>query len=55
MFLSHADNPLAADVLSDEIKARFGVKIDLVTRIGTVFGAHTGPGAMAFNFLDRER
>ena len=55
VFLSHADNPLAADMLSDEIKARFGVKIDLVTHIGTVLGAHTGPGAMAFYFLDRER
>ncbi len=38
-----------------ELKSRFGIDVDLITHIGTVLGSHTGPGAIAFYFFDKER
>ena len=55
VFISHADNMAAVEILVRELKSRFGIDVDLITHIGTVLGSHTGPGAIAFYFLDKER
>ncbi|MBR3763499.1 MAG: DegV family protein [Clostridia bacterium] len=55
IYLSHADNMEAVETLIAELKARFSRDVDLVTHIGTVLGAHTGPGALAFYFWDQKR
>ena len=55
IYISHADNMEAVETLKAELKARFSRDVDLVTHIGTVLGAHTGPGALAFYFWDQKR
>lgn len=55
VFISHADNMAAVEILRAELWERFRIEVDLITHIGTVLGAHTGPGALAFYFLDQER
>ena len=55
IYISHADNLEAVEALKTELKNQFGKDVDLVTHIGTVLGAHTGPGALAFYFLDQKR
>ena len=55
VYISHADNERAVEMMRMELKSRFGIEVDLVTHIGTVLGAHTGPGALAFYFLDEVR
>lgn len=55
VYISHADNQQAVELLQAELKSRFNQEVDRITYIGTVLGAHTGPGAMAFYFLDEDR
>ncbi len=52
--ISHADDAEGAEVLKGMIKERFGVSDFLINTIGSVIGAHTGPGTLAIYFLNQE-
>ena len=55
VFISHADCPSDAELLADMIYDGFGVRAELITDVGTVIGAHSGPGTLALFFVGRER
>ncbi len=54
-FISHADSDADAEFLKNELADKYGVEVKIITDVGTVIGAHSGPGTMALFFLGRER
>ncbi len=55
LFISHADCERDVKMFADAIKAKFGNDVDLVTDVGPVIGAHSGPGTLAVFFIGKER
>lgn len=55
VFISHGDCLEDANYLADIMRARFGVKEVVISYVGPVIGAHSGPGTVALFFLGRER
>ena len=55
VFISNGDCFEDAQLLADMIKERYGVKADLITDIGPVIGAHSGPGTLALFFVGDHR
>ena len=55
VFISHGDCMDDVDRLKEMLKARHGVDVELVTYVGPVIGAHSGPGTLALFFLGKER
>ena len=50
-FISHGDCIDDAKLLEEKITEEFGVTAELITDIGPVIGAHSGPGTLALFFL----
>ncbi len=50
IFISHGDCPEDAEKLKEIIEEETGRKVDLITHIGSVIGAHSGPGTLALFF-----
>lgn len=55
IFICHADCLEDAETLSEMVKAKYGTKQVVISYIGAVIGAHTGPGTMAIFFLGKNR
>ncbi len=56
VYISHGDCEKEARYLADRITATMGVKQPiLISHVGPVIGAHSGPGTMALFFLGKER
>ena len=55
IFLGHSDCLEDAQEVARILKERHGVEVKLITDIGTVIGAHTGPGAMVLCFVAEGR
>ncbi|MBR6407378.1 MAG: DegV family protein [Clostridia bacterium] len=55
VFISNGDCIDDAKKLAEMLKKTYGVKVQLITDIGPVIGAHSGPGTLALFFLGRER
>ncbi len=55
VFISHSDCLADAEYLAGLLRERHGITVQLITDIGTVIGAHTGPGTVALFFIGRER
>ena len=55
IFISNADCMEDAEMLRDLIKAESGMDVTLITSIGSVIGAHAGPGTLALFFMGKER
>ena len=55
VFISHSDCLEDAESLADLLHTRYGVTVARITDIGTVIGAHTGPGTVALFFVGKER
>ena len=55
IFISNGDCPEDAVFLQQILKEKYGKEVDLVTDIGSVIGAHSGPGTLALFFLGTER
>lgn len=55
IFISHGDCKADADYLAQVLKDEYGAKVELITEVGTVIGAHSGPGTMALFFIGKER
>ncbi len=55
IFISHGDCKQDADYLAQVLKEDYGAKVDLITDVGAVIGAHSGPGTLALFFVGTER
>ena len=55
IFISCADCVSDAQLLADMIKEKGGAETELITDVGTVIGAHSGPGTLALFFVGKER
>ncbi len=55
IFISHGDCEEDALYLANLIKARGGNDVEIITNVGTVIGAHSGPGTMALFFIAKQR
>lgn len=54
-FISHADCVADAKLLADMLKEKYGASVELITDVGPVIGAHSGPGTIALFFIGKER
>lgn len=55
VFISHGDCIEDAEMLRDILKNEYGKDVDLITYVGSVIGAHSGPGTLALFFRGTER
>ncbi len=55
VYISHSDCRADAESLAAMIKEKHGVKVEIITDVGPVIGAHSGPGTLALFFVGRER
>ena len=55
IFISHGDCPEDAETLANMVKEKTGAKVSIITHVGTVIGAHSGPGTLALFFVGKER
>ncbi len=55
IFISHAECLDEAQELADMIKERYGAEVTLITDIGPIIGAHSGPGTIALFFIGEHR
>ena len=54
-FISHSDCEADAKILADILKEKYGAETELITDVGPVIGAHSGPGTLALFFYGKER
>ncbi len=54
-YISHADCLADALKLEKILNDKYGVKTELITNVGAVIGAHSGPGTLALFFIGKER
>ena len=55
IFISHGDCAEDAEKLKEIIETEYHRKVDLITGIGSVIGAHSGPGTLALFFRGTAR
>lgn len=55
VYISHADCEADANELAKIIFEKHGVKTEIITDVGPVIGAHSGPGTLALFFVGNER
>ena len=55
VFISHGDCEGDANYLADLIRERFGTKEIVISYVGPVIGAHSGPGTLALFYLATQR
>ncbi|WP_078391538.1 DegV family protein [Shouchella patagoniensis] len=53
--ISHALNEELANELADELKKQFNVKSIVLTEIGSVIGAHVGPGTVSLSMTNTKQ
>lgn len=55
VYISHSDCKSDAELLAAIIKEKCGRETEIITDVGPVIGAHSGPGTLALFFLGKER
>ena len=55
LYISHSGAPELAKQIAEHLKAKVGFKDVYYTEIGTIIGAHTGPGLVAVFFHGKDR
>jgi DegV family protein with EDD domain len=55
VFISHGDCQADVDALAQILKKDYNAEVELVTDVGPVIGAHTGPGVLALFFVGKVR
>ena len=55
VYISHGDCPEDASKLASILIEKHGAKVKLVTSVGPVIGAHSGPGTLAVFFVGKAR
>ena len=54
VYISHGDCLPDAEYLASLIEKKHGVKTEIITYVGSVIGAHSGPGTLALFFISRD-
>ena len=55
VYISHGDCEDDARMLADMLREKHGVEVSLITDVGSVIGAHSGPGTLALFFIGSKR
>lgn len=55
VFISHADCISDVEYLSGMFKNKYNIDVEIITDVGPVIGAHSGPGTLALFFIGKER
>ncbi len=55
VFISHGDCEADARELEGILKEKYGASVEIITYVGPVIGAHSGPGTLALFFLGKNR
>lgn len=55
VFISHGDCIEDANALASILQETHGIDVKIITDVGPVIGAHSGPGTLALFFLGKER
>lgn len=55
IYISHADCIKDVNELAEIFKEKYGASVDIITDVGPVIGAHSGPGTLALFFVGKER
>ena len=55
VFISHGDCLEDAEMLRDILEKEYGKQVQVITYVGSVIGAHSGPGTLALFFRGTER
>ena len=55
VFISHGDCVNDAQLLAKMLKDKHGVDVQIITSVGTVIGAHSGPGTLALFFVGKHK
>ncbi len=55
IYISHGDCIEDAEALAKIIKSEYKRKVEVITDVGSVIGAHSGPGTLALFFVANER
>ncbi len=55
VFICNADCMDDTNYVADTLKEKYNAKVELITDIGPVIGAHAGPGTIAVFFIGNER
>lgn len=54
-YISHADCAEDTETLKQILNNNYGIDAKLITNVGPVIGAHSGPGTLALFFIGKER
>lgn len=55
VYISHSDCENDAKELANILKDRYNATVSIITNVGPVIGAHSGPGTLALFFVGKER
>ncbi len=55
VFISHADCEDSVSEIENMLKEQYGVRVEIITDVGAVIGAHSGPGTLALFFIGTQR
>ena len=55
IFISHGDSLKDAEYLADLMRSKYHVRDVVISYVGPVIGAHSGPGTIALFYVGRER
>ena len=55
VFISHGDCLDDAQALKELLETKYGANVTLITPVGTVIGAHSGPGTLAVFYIGKNR
>ena len=55
VYISHGDCENDANELAKILNDRYGATVSIITDVGPVIGAHSGPGTLALFFVGKER
>ena len=55
VYISHADCLEDANEVKKQLKSKYNAEVDIITDVGAVIGAHSGPGTLALFFVGKER
>ncbi len=55
VFISHGDCEDEAKLLKSYVEEKYGARVEIITFVGPVIGAHSGPGTMAIFFVGTHR
>ena len=55
VYISHGDCIKDAEELANILHEKYGATVDIITDVGPVIGAHSGPGTLALFYIGSER